>query len=149
MKATDLYHTGIVVEDLDATLEWLRGSAGYAWGPTVGADVDIVTPAGPKTVPMRIAYSASEPRLELLQAIPGTIWVPTEAGVHHLGYWSDDVDADVAALLERGCHLEAQAPSADGSSMWAYCNSDAGPRIELVSRAIEPLLQGLFVAVEG
>jgi hypothetical protein len=144
MKATDLYHTGIVVEDLDQALDWMSGSAGYRWGPVVGGDIPIITPDGQMTVTMRIAYSASEPRLELVQAIPGTIWVPTGAGVHHLGYWSDDVDADLEALCQRGCALEAKAPSADGSSMWAYCNSPAGPRIELVARSMEPVIRTLF-----
>lgn len=149
MNAADLYHTGIVVEEIEATRDWLSETAGYRWGPVVGGDVPILTPAGERTLPMRIVYSADEPRLELVQAVADTIWVPTGGGVHHLGYWSDDVDADVEALLARGCELEAKAPSPDGSSTWAYCNSATGPRIELVSRSMEPVLSGLFEPVES
>jgi len=151
VNPADLYHTGIVVEDVDAARVRLTEIAGYRWGPTVGGDTPVVTADGEATLAMRIAYSADEPRLELVQAIPGTIWVPTGAGVHHLGYWSDDVDADVARLVERGLALEAKAPSPDGSSMWAYCNGggDAGPRIELVSRSLQPLLEQLFLPGEG
>ena len=40
---------------------------------------------------MKMAYSKSEPRLEIIQSIPGTVWEPADSGVHHIGYWSDDV----------------------------------------------------------
>ena len=33
MKAENLYHTGIVVDDLDATMDWFTQTAGYT-GPT-------------------------------------------------------------------------------------------------------------------
>ena len=32
MKAENLYHTGIVVDDLDATMEWFSKLAGYKIG---------------------------------------------------------------------------------------------------------------------
>ena len=70
--------------------------------------------------------------------------MPTGAGVHHLGFWSDDVKADADALLAGGSTLEASAPNPDGSHVWAYGNNPAGARIELVSRAIEPLISTLF-----
>jgi len=149
VRAGDLYHTGIVVEDLDEARTWWTETAGYRWGPTVGGDTPVVMPDGEITVPMRIAYSADEPRLELVQAIPGTLWMPADSGVHHVGYWSDDVDADIAHLLRRGLSLEVKAPSPDGSTRWAYCKGDRGPRIELVSRAMAPVLQQLFVPAEG
>jgi hypothetical protein len=146
VKAEDLYHTGIVVEDFDATLSFLSEAAGYRWCDPYAGDVPIVTPQGERTVPMRMAYSVTEPRLELIEAIPGTVWVPADSGVHHLGYWSDDVDGDAAALMARGLSVEVKAPSPDGSSMWAYCKGDAGPRIELVSRLIAPALRQMFAA---
>ncbi len=147
MIAADLYHTGLVVEDLDEARSRLTELAGYRWGPTAGGDTPVITADGERVLPMRIVYSADEPRIELVQAMPGTIWMPTGAGVHHLGYWSDDVDADMASLVDRGLTVEARAPSPEGSTLWAYCNGggDTGPRIELVSRAIQPVLQGLFV----
>ena len=146
MRATDLYHTGLVVDDVDDARAALSELAGYRWGPTVGGDTPVVTPDGEITVPMRIAYSVDEPRLELVQTIPGTIWVPPEAGVHHLGYWSDDVEADVARLVAHGLSLEVSAPSPEGASLWAYCRGAQGPRIELVSRSMEPVLRPLMSA---
>ena len=69
--------------------------------------------------------------------MPGTLWVPAPAsGIHHLGYWSDDVAADAARLTARGYAAEATGVRPDGTAVWAYHRSASGPRIELVSRAI-------------
>ena len=144
MKAEDLYHVGIVVHDFDATLALLAETAGYRWCDEYSGDQLVQTPSGEITVPMRFAYSLTEPRLEILQAVPGTIWTPSDSGVHHLGYWSDDVSADVAALAAKGMPAEATASVPDGSALWAYCKGASGPRIELVSRTLEPILREWF-----
>lgn len=146
MSAKDLFHTGIVVDDLEATKVLLADATGHRWGPTVGGDVRVHTPDGERTVPMLVAFSADEPRVELVQSIPDTLWQPADSGLHHLGYWSEDVHADVAGLTALGYTLVATAPNPDGSSMWAYCEAPVGPRIELVDRAMEPVLRHLFAA---
>ena len=61
-------------------------------------DQEAVTPDGEITVPMKMVYSGADPRLELLQTVAGTVWTPADSGVHHIGYWSDDVESDLAAL---------------------------------------------------
>jgi len=144
MKPEDLYHTGIVVEDFDAALQWFTDVAGYRWCDELALEQVVWTPDGERTVPIRFAYSTSEPRLEVLQAVPGTVWMPSTSGVHHLGYWSDDVDRDVDTLVRHGLEAEVKAPKPDGSSMWAYCRGDSGPRVELVSRSLEPMMADWF-----
>jgi glyoxalase/bleomycin resistance protein/dioxygenase superfamily protein len=144
MKPGDLYHTGIVVEDFDAAMTWFAETAGYRWCEPYAGDQNMVTPEGEITVPMRITYSMDEPRLELLQAVAGTVWTPSDSGVHHLGYWSDDVDADLEVLFGAGLSLEVKAPMPDGRSLWAYCESPTGARVELVSRVMEPALREWF-----
>ena len=57
VKAENLYHTGIVVDDLDATMEWFTKVAGYTWTDVVTVDQEAVTPDGEITIPMRMAYS--------------------------------------------------------------------------------------------
>ena len=144
MKPEDLYHTGIVVEDFEAALEWFTKVAGYRWCDELALEQTVWTTGGERTIPIRFAYSMSEPRLEVLQAVPGTVWVPSNSGIHHLGYWSDDVDADLAVLAEAGLQVEVKAPTPKGSSLWAYCRGESGPRIELVSRALEPMMAEWF-----
>src|SRR5690242_1579957 len=110
MKPADQYHAGIVVDDFDEALDRLTQPVGYRWCEPVAVDQLIVTPDGEQTVAMRIVYSVDEPRLELLQTVPGTIWTPSDSGIHHLGYWSDDVDADVEGLKAIGMEVEVSAP---------------------------------------
>ena len=140
MKPADQYHAGIVVDDFEESLAWFSETAGYRWCEPVAVDQVITTTKGEQTIPMRIAYSVDEPRLELIQTAPGTIWVPSTSGIHHLGYWSDDVDADVSTLLATGMELEATTPLPDGTTLFAYCHAPGRTRIELVNRAMQPLL---------
>lgn len=142
MKAEYLYHTGIVVDDLEATMESLRKLAGYSWTDVVIVDQEAVTPDGEVTIPMKMVYSGVEPRLELLQTVPGTVWTPSDSGVHHIGYWSDDVELDLAKLESNGLSTEVKSYNPDGSGtlLWAYAKGSAGPRIELVSRYMEPFI---------
>src|SRR5579862_8569652 len=98
MTPEDLYHTGIVVDDFEGALAWLTDVAGYRWCDELALDQVVWTPEGDRKVPIRFAYSRDEPRLEVLQAVPGTVWVPSDSGIHHLGYWSEALDSDLEAL---------------------------------------------------
>ena len=142
MKAEDLYHTGIVVDDIEAAMQWFTKVAGYSWTDVVSVDQDAVTPDGQMTVPMTMVYSGAEPRLELLQTVPGTVWTPSDSGAHHLGYWSDDVESDLATLEFNGmtCEVKSYNPDGSGTLLWAYAKSPTGPRIELVSRNMAPFI---------
>ena len=144
MRPEDLYHVGIVVDDLLATLRWFTKVAGYEWCEEYAGDQVVETPEGEVTIPLRFAYSMNEPRLEVLQAVPGTLWTPSDSGIHHLGYWSDDVNRDVEALVATGLDVEAKAPLPDGSALWAYCKAVAGPRVEVVSSLIKPIMTQWF-----
>jgi catechol 2,3-dioxygenase-like lactoylglutathione lyase family enzyme len=144
MKPEDHYHVGIVVDDLDQALRWYSEVAGYSWCEEYAGDQVVETPSGEITIPLRFAYSMDEPRLEVLQSVPGTLWTPADSGIHHLGYWSDDVAADVETLVSAGGAVEARAPLPDGSALWAYCRAAGGSRIELVSSLIRPVMEQWF-----
>ena len=144
MTPEDMYHTGIVVEDFGAGLARLTDLAGYRWCEELAIDQMVWTPAGDVKVPIRFAYSMSEPRLEVIEAVPGTVWVPADSGIHHLGYWSHDVAGDLAALTDKGMQVEVQSLLPDGSPLWAYCRGATGPRVELVSRTLEPMMTTWF-----
>jgi hypothetical protein len=70
MKPADLYHTGIVVDDFNETLDWFTKVAGYRWTDVVEVDQVAQTPEGEITIRMRMAYSGTDPRVELLQTFP-------------------------------------------------------------------------------
>lgn len=141
MKAADQYHVGIVVDDLDAALARLTALFGYEWCDEVHVATEVQLPSGVVEVDHRFRYSRSTPRLEVIQSHPGTVWEPaTGSGIHHLGYWSDDVPGDAAVLEANGYEREAAGIGPDGVPHWTYHRSPTGPRVELVSRALEPYL---------
>ncbi len=138
MRAEDQYHVGIVVEDIDAAKTQLSDLFGYVWGTEMSTNVMVRLGSGTEEVNLRLVYSVSEPRVELVQQIEGTVWKPAPgSGVHHIGYWSDDVTTDAAQLEARGFLHEASGLGPDGVPMWGYYRSPTGPRVELVSRALQ------------
>ena len=144
MSPDDLYHSGIVVDDFEGTLEWTAATYGYRWCEPVDARTVVRFPDGEREIRMHITYSMDEPRLEIIEAVPGTLWEPADSGLHHLGFWSDDVDRDVTQLLAAGMALDATGVFPDGSTMWAYCSAPGRPRTELVSSAMRPGLTEWF-----
>jgi hypothetical protein len=148
MRPADLFHTGVVVEDLEAALAELTALFGYEWCDEIRVEQPVWLPTGDTTVEFHFRYSRSTPRLEVIQQQPGTLWMPaggpTGSGIHHLGYWSDDVAADGAALERAGYEHEASGEDPDRRPVWAYYRSPTGPRIELVSRALEPLMATMW-----
>lgn len=145
MRAADQFHVGIVVDDLDGSLDELGRLFGYEWCDEVHVAQPVLFPEGSSTVDFRFRYSRDLPRIEVIQSQPGTIWTPAGgSGIHHLGYWSDDVSADGAALEGAGSVREAAGVDGDGAPYWAYHRSPNGPRIELVTRSLEPMLEQMW-----
>jgi glyoxalase/bleomycin resistance protein/dioxygenase superfamily protein len=145
MRAADQFHVGIVVADLEASLAELAALFGYEWCDEIHLEQPVQFPSGERNVEFRFRYSRDTPRLEVIEARAGTVWTPAAgSGIHHLGYWSDDVAGDGAALEQSGFSLEAAGVGGDGVRFWSYHRSPSGPRIELVSRALEPMLSQMW-----
>jgi catechol 2,3-dioxygenase-like lactoylglutathione lyase family enzyme len=144
VRPSDLFHVGIVVDDAPATRAWLTETAGFQWGDEVDVTLPVRLAGGEQDVRFRFAYSKDEPHLEVIQAVPGTPWEPVSgSGIHHLGHWSEDVAADVAAMVAAGCELEAIAGPEDAPA-FAYLRTPAGPRIELVPASNKPFMAALW-----
>ncbi|MEU9346760.1 VOC family protein [Streptomyces sp. NPDC048278] len=142
MKATDQFHVGIVVDDIPAAAAELTALFGYRWCTELGASAQVSLPDGDTVLDLTSTYSMTVPRLELVRSVPGTLWEPAaDSGVHHLGYWSDDVAADSAELARRGYVSEAVGRRPDSTPYWAFHRGPTGPRIELVTRALQPVLE--------
>lgn len=145
MRAEDQFHTGIVVDDLDAMVAGLSELFGYEWCDEIAVPTPVDLPQGQITLTLRFRYSRSVPRLEVIESVPGTLWTAVDgSGIHHLGYWSDDVPSDCDRLTARGLALEATGRRPDGTAYWAYLRGQGGPRVELVSRDLETMLQQLW-----
>ena len=150
MKAEDQFHVGIVVDDFEAALAEFSSLFGYQWCGELGGPMTVRLADGDAIVTIRCTYSTSSPRLELVQRIPGTLWEPAPgSGVHHIGYWSDDVAADSAVLERRGYVAEATRDGPDGAAFFTFYRSPAGLRVELVSRIAQPGLERLWAGRES
>jgi catechol 2,3-dioxygenase-like lactoylglutathione lyase family enzyme len=147
VKAHDLFHIGIVTDDLDESKDRLTSVLGYEWGPEIGGPVDVDWPSGgAATVEIRCAYSITVPRLELVRSVPGTFWSAAGSGLHHVGYWSDDVSADVGELTDEGYELEVTRAGQGGGLFFAFLRSTAGFRVELVDRRAQPSIERCWAA---
>jgi catechol 2,3-dioxygenase-like lactoylglutathione lyase family enzyme len=158
LAAADLYHVGIVSDDPAATMAWLSEVLGCAWGEPMGGLITVGLPGGDAAMEMRTWYSTTMPRLEVVQSHPGTVWSRADSGLHHFGYWVDDVPATIAALQARGYAFEAAGKRPDGIPYWAYLHAPAehvraggsagarpaAPRLEIVSRQLQPMMERYF-----
>ncbi len=63
--------------------------------------------------------------------------------------FTTDVDADVVALEANGMTVEAKSIRPEGTTLWTYCKGATGPRIELVSRAMEPFIAHWFATADA
>lgn len=140
MKASDQFHAGVVVDNIEAAMADLTMLFGYEWCPTLTVPLPVLFPHEEKTVELTFTYSMSAPRLELVETVPGTLWSPV-AGVHHLGYWSDDLAGDGDLLEAKGYAMEAAGVSPDGSTLWCYHRKANGFRVELVNRGLRSFLE--------
>jgi hypothetical protein len=132
----------VVVDDLDAALMRLSELFGYRWSDVFEGRVQLWLPDGDGEIPLRFVYSRTFPRIEVIQAIEGTVWVPSAgSGIHHLGYWSDDVEGDGEQLEQDGYVMEARGRVPNGPAPWSYHWRPAGFRVELVDRALQPMLE--------
>jgi len=148
-----LYHVGIVVPDVAAARTTFTEQLGVRWGPVLhldaveyrdGADQDVV-------LPTTKCYSVDGPHLELIQEVPGSIWVCNEhSNLHHIGFWSDDLVADGSDLTGAGCPLQLCGRSGVGAPVsFAYHRNELGVRIELVDADLRETMGFLFELDEG
>jgi catechol 2,3-dioxygenase-like lactoylglutathione lyase family enzyme len=140
LRPEDLYHTGIIVPDLDAAMARLSALAGYRWITPLSYTLPFRTATGTRELTSTIVYSVQSPHVELLQEVPGSPWTAAPGNsVHHLGYFTDDL-ADTAELLESNgftFEMTADVPGQD-LALFAYYVDPFGTRIEIVDRALFP-----------
>jgi hypothetical protein len=134
LDKSKLFHIGIVVPDVDATAGELGATGVQSFHPPIESARSVKTPSGPIDVRFRVRYSFGPFRLELVQEVPGTIWVAS-AGLHHLGYWAADLDSQSAALEDEGFPMVAR------SDAWSYHRSSAGFYVELLDEGRRPEME--------
>ncbi len=113
----DHYHVGIVVPDLAAARTRLTTLLGVTWGPVMHLDaVDYRDGAGNDLVlPTTMCYSVGDPCLELIEEVPGSVWVRNEhSNLHHIGFWTEGLVEVSAELSGGGCPHAILRPGRSG-----------------------------------
>ena len=145
MVWSEHYHVGIVVPDIEIGVAKLTELIGVTWGPIVGMDALAIRDGSGHDfeVPNRICYSTSPPYLELIEEVPGTVWVCNEySNLHHMGFWSENLTGDSTHFSTSRCPLEICGR--DGSVApitFAYHRDPLGIRFELVDVAIKATME--------
>jgi hypothetical protein len=145
LRHTDLFHTGIVVDDLASAKEEFGRLLDVSWIEG-GGEVPMVLSDGPRTVQMAFAYSTAGPHhLELLQSVEGTVWTVAGKGqAHHIGYWSDDVAAATVFLAGRGLPRVVNLGTFDDDDFptGVYHQAHNGLYIEVLNRDLKSVIFG-------
>jgi hypothetical protein len=143
------YHVGVIVADIHAARARLRELLGVQWGPVMHLDqVSYRDGSGADlTLPTTMCYSTGDPCMELIQEVPGTIWVRNEhSNLHHVGFWTDDFRVSSGELTAVGCPLQLCGRDEHAAPVsFAYHRDDElGVRFELVDASMREAMDFLF-----
>ena len=137
------WHLGIAVPDLEEGKEELGEVFGLRWRPARVRKLTLTDAAGRSyEVECHVVFSLGGPfAVEVWQAIPGTpLDMPQTGGVHHIGYWVDDLAAEAKRLDTLGYPRYATA-----GTMPLLNRGPAGTLIELGGlHGDRPSLRDLF-----
>ncbi len=147
---TELYHVGIVVQDLDEAMRRYQDELGVGpWG-VFGGEFQCEFRGEETTLEARAAYAKSgNGYVELVQPVKGD-WTASVflkergEGAYHLGYWVDDLDATVERARDLGYGIDTL--SSNGGFAYLDATRSAGVHIELVSARVRPMIEGLVAS---
>lgn len=137
-----MYHFGLVVPDVGEAMEELGRSLGLTWATVQERDITLRYRGDLVTVPLQATYSHQGPiHVELIRVTPNSPWhAPNQ--VHHFGFWTDDLHADVEHHLAGGLELEGTYDDPSGNPLgFAYMLSKTGIRLEFVDTIRKPFLE--------
>jgi hypothetical protein len=126
------WQTGVLVPDLDAAMSELSAALGLTW-----TDVVEFRLSG---VDRRVVYSLQGP--PYLELIEDPAAAP-EPRIDHVGFWSDDVDGDIARARAVQAHLEVDGRE-QGLPMVQLRGGATSLGIELVDADARALLTEYF-----
>lgn len=156
MTVQNFHHLGILVVDVGAARKRFSEVLGLTFTQHQQVKVDLVLPDGSIQPSERNVCFSLEgpPYYELVQAGgigPFDLALQAE-GLHHIGFYEDDVDARVKELAGHGVNWEVSAQTLDGSRMhFAYlAPADVhGVRLEVVWSGRREWLQSLLASARA
>lgn len=142
IRSVDFYKIGIVVDDLATAVKSYEQLYDYEWSDAATSAPPFPVLVGDDiiTVTNRAVVSRQKPRIHLIEATPGTPWMPSSGGsAHHLAYWVDDLQVAAKELGEAGYSFECGDAAEDPNERkWGYYTRPDGSRLELMVRTTTP-----------
>ena len=131
-----IYHIGVVVQDLDRAMDELGTSLGYTWTTVRTMNTSVLVPVGaPKPISLRLAFTRSGPPwLEFIEGPADSVWSAAGGNtLHHVAFYVDDLEDEKQRLESLGMAFEVGGMGPDGRlSGFAYHVNPHGGRVELV-----------------
>lgn len=137
-----LYHTGIIVDDLNRAMASWGEALGLHWAPPRTSTVPLRCPDGVVGREVRFTYSLQGPHyIELLEQVDPSPYLNVTGGrhVHHLGYFTNDLARAAQDLEAKGFRMELSGVADDGGvarATFHYSEQSPSMWIELVSHEI-------------
>lgn len=126
------FHVGLIVPELGQAQRDLTSTLGLSWASKQRREMPILVNGETVRRDISFVYSIEgPPYIELIGANEPP-WNATD-GLHHMGIWSEDIVADMQALIAARYTVAATGLNRKGhSSGFAYLNSPTGILLELV-----------------
>ncbi len=120
---------------------------GLTWHSVQNRELDLLVGGEVVTSRLSFTYSVEGPlQIELVAGPAGSFWdMDLYGGLNHLGYWSENLHADVAALQADGSKLLFGGAGEGGQlAGFAYLMLPEGHRVELIDTAMRPMFEAWF-----
>lgn len=124
-----LFHTGIVVDDLEEAMDRYSTSLGLQWSKVRHISGTVCAAGGLLPRETLVTYSVEGPHhLELIEHRDDTAYrgLPGNARVHHTGYWVGDLPQAIRRLEAAGWTCRLHSHVGGDLSGWAYLQDPVG-----------------------
>ncbi len=141
------FHIGLVVPDLEKAMDDYSKAAGITWYKRQYLELDILVDGEVVSTSVHFNYSKEGPvQVELCSGPEGSFWdAAVHGGLNHVGYWTEDFNADLSRFTSQGWRLRNSGVGEDGQpDAFAYVISPQGQQVELVDVAIRPLFENWY-----
>jgi catechol 2,3-dioxygenase-like lactoylglutathione lyase family enzyme len=143
MTASNLFHVGILVPDLDEAVERFAEVLGLSFKEPAVAHVDrFEQGASVEALDLRISWSIQgPPYLELLESQDNSgLYGHSHEGLHHVGLWEPDPEALMDRLRNLGLGQEATQYTPDDRILATYTAPAElyGTRLEFIDASRRP-----------
>jgi catechol 2,3-dioxygenase-like lactoylglutathione lyase family enzyme len=153
MTATNLFHVGILVPDIDEAIARFTEVLGLSFNEPAVAHVDrFEHGSSVEALDLKISWSIQgPPYLELLESQDSSsLYGHAHEGLHHVGLWEPDPEALVDRLRNLGVGQEATQYTPDDRILATYTPPGElyGTRLEFIEASRRPGLEAWIAGAE-